>query len=271
MARCRFARSSPPAVSPRLGVALAALALSACADAQDSAPPASGADTSEAVVVADGRDRDARSDQDPASWASQPGVEAAIRAARTHWSAVEPGYEEEVRVLAVADGAFTASEADEHAVLYLMGLWPRCCPKMGVAIIEAGSGDGRLIWNVAFETVAQGLHAVPDLDGDGLDELVLRGEFGMGGDVSESMTLVAFGPDGLVRRGGAPLYESGCAAGREGETAYRVLAAPGPAPSLTAEPFTRSCEGGPWASSGPPEPLALDGADGEGYVDLAIE
>ena len=247
---------------------LATLTLTACADAQPpSTPPA------DLVVVADGRDATADAATDATTWQAHPAIQKAVRDARGHWQAQDPGYEEEVRVMAVADGAFTEAEGAQHAVLYLMALWPRCCPKMGIAVVE---GD-RLVRNVAFEGVAQHIGAVPDLDGDGRGELVLRGSYGMGGDVSESATLVGFGPDGFTVTGGTTIAADGCAAGREGLWASRLLATPAPAgsgdgPAFTVEPYARpSCSDGPWEPASEPEPLPLETAPVETYVDLPVE
>lgn len=167
-------------MTARLVVPLAALALSACADAQS---PSTGAPSE--VVVTDGRDRDEGTvSKAREAWAETPAVGTAVAFARAHWTAADPGYEEEVRVLAVAEGAFAEAGAREHVVLYLMALWPRCCPKLGLAVVGA---DDRLVRNVAFEGTFQDVRPVPDLDGDGRDELALSGTFGMGGDVSGSV------------------------------------------------------------------------------------
>ena len=251
----------------RVAFALGALPLAACVDAQD-AP----------TIVADGRDVDDVPADDSAAmaaWAGFPAVQSALGAARAHWSDRDPGYEEEVRVLAVAEGAFTRPGADEHAVLYLMALWPRCCPKVGVAVVEGtpeAGGPGRLVRNVAFEGPTIGLAAVPDLDGDGLDELALRSAFGMGGDVDESVRLVAIGAEGLIDQTATSVYRSGCAAGRDGEEAVRVLATPGSPPAVVAETYARSrCAAGPWTAAGPPVPLAYAAGPDTASVALPVD
>ncbi len=220
------------------------------------------------VEIADGRAERALSvgsEADLSVWENHAAVRQAMAAARAHWQAQDADYEEDARVLGVAEGAFTAPAADQHAVLYLMSLWPRCCPKIGLAVIE----DDRLVRNVAFESVAQDLAAVPDLDGDGLDELATSGFFGMGGHTSGSVTLLAFTPEGVRTRGSAPILEDGCAAMRDGSTAWRVLARPGP--SFTAERYTQpSCESATWEPAGGAEALELEPYE-VGYTELAPE
>ena len=244
---------------------------SACVDAQT---PTDGLEVAGAPVeVADGRGIDVYAEEDLTAWADRPGVRAAIEGARAHWTAKEPGYEEEVRVLGVAHGAFTRPGVSEHAVLYLMGLWPRCCPKIGLAILEEDpASGGGLVRNAAFEGSTQTIRTVPDLDGDGLDELALIGEFGMGGYTSQSAALVAFGPDGLEGRGAFGTYEGGCAAGQDDETASRILARPGSAPTFTIETYVRSgCEDGLWTLMSGPEPVSVEPPAEDPYVDLPVE
>jgi hypothetical protein len=214
------------------------------------------------VEIADGR-REAPW-VDLSGWDARPAVQQAVAAARAYWQGQDPSYEEEVRVFAVAEGAFTEPGAGQQAVLYLMSLWPRCCPKMGLAVVE---GE-RLVRNVAFEGTAQALSAVPDLDGDGRDELAYDGSFGMGGEESRSVMLVSFGAGGLAEWGGTSIYESNCAtgAGDSRSTAARVLAVPGPA--FTVERYAQpSCETATWEPVGGPEPLALT-PSGVAYIEL---
>lgn len=184
-----------------------------------------------------------------------------------YWRGQDADYEEDMRILAVADGAFTEPETEQRAILFVMSVWPRCCPKAGLAVVE---GD-RLVRNVAFEGIAQTLSAVPDLDGDGLDELAFTGSFGMGGDESSSVTLVAFSPDSLVERGSTALSASSCASGRSDtpSTAAHIWARPGP--EFWVERYTMNgCdETATWTSIGDAELLALDPPYGT-YVELPV-
>jgi hypothetical protein len=235
-----------------LAALVLSVALGGCSDAQTP------------VEVADGRQMEDAADV--SAWAARPEMRAAAAAARAHWRGQDASYEEDVRVMGVADGAFTEAGSAQQAVLFLMSPWPRGNPKVGLAVVEGG----RLVRNVAFEGLAQTLAAVPDLDGDGRDELVLTGEFGMGGEVSRSLTLAAFGDDGLVERGGTFLFGSDCAGrGTSGSTAARVVAVPGPA--FRVERYTQaSCESEAWETDGPEEPLALDPPAGTAYTDLPV-
>ena len=239
-----------------------------CSDAQTPDAAASGTDataaaTADTIVIADGRTFG--EPPDVADWATRAPIQAAFATARAHWQAQDPSYEEETQVMAVAEGAFSEPGASQQAVLYLMSLWPRCCPKMGIAVVQ----DGALVRNVGFESPAQGLAGIPDLDGDGLDELALTGSFGMGGENMTSVTLVSLADSGLRTWGGETIQYDSCAAMQEGGEASRITAVPGP--SFTIERFAlASCESGEYQAGGPPEPLELLAPDEETSVELPV-
>lgn len=215
------------------------------------------------VEIADGRQHTPWVDL--SSWMTHPLLHQASQSARAYWMQKDPEYEEEIQVLSVADGAFTQDGTEQQAVLFEMSRWPRCCPKMGLAIIE---GD-HLVRNVAFEDNAHALRAVADLDGDGRDELFYIGSFGMGGEESGTLTLLGFEADSLRARGHTALYYNACAAGMAGATAAHIQARPGPA--FTVERFTLpSCDTDTWEAVSTPEPFELDPPYGGRYVDLPV-
>jgi hypothetical protein len=246
-------------------VTLVSIVLFGCANAQTPDEAASGsaaAADATPVVIADGRAFSEGADL--SAWSS-PAMPQVFAAARAHWQAQDPGYEEETRVLAVAEGAFTEPGAHQEAVLYLMSLWPRCCPKVGIAILQ----DGALVRNIAYEGSDQRLEAVPDLDGDGRDELVVTGSFGMGGDNSTSISLVSFGDAGFRTWGGTGIQNDSCAAMREDGSAARITAVPSPA--FTIERFTlASCETGEYQPAGDPEPFEFTPPEEETAVELPV-
>lgn len=236
-----------------------ALAVSlGCADAQAPAP-------APPVSLVDGRDLATDPTTDDTD---RPAVRLAIRAATAYWRDRDPAQEAEPRVLAAASGVFTEAGAAQDAVLYLVSLWPRCCPKVGLAVLD---GD-RVVRNVTFESPTQGLRAAPDLDGDGLDEVVLTSTFGMGGSWETSATVLSLGPEGPRSHGSTALFTSDCGTGRPGatEAAVRVLATPGPA--FSAERYTKTCDVAVWTAEGEAAPLTLDPPPPEaGYVDLGAD
>jgi hypothetical protein len=253
----------------RIGFALTLLivVLVDCARAQtpdEAEAPDAANGAAEPVVIADGRSMEPPAVAiDAVDWLARPGVQQAVAAARAHWQGQDPSYEEEVRVLGVAEGAFTEPGAEQQAVLYLMSLWPRCCPKVGIAVVE---GD-RLVRNLAFESTVYDIRSVADLDGDGLDELVELSEFGMGGQFTSSFNLISLVPGGVTVWGGEMTNDNSCAAMQPGATAARVTALPGP--ELTIERYSMAtCEATEWEPVGAPEPMVLDPQPATTYVDL---
>lgn len=241
--------------------ALAALltALAACADGASPGTPTESAP----VVVADGRSSAA---DDAGVGLDDPAVAEAVREALADRGAPAPGFEDEPAVLAAASGSFTRPEVEEQAVLYLLNAWPRCCPSLGLAVVERGPDGGRLVRNVAFEGSFHDVRTIPGLAGDGHDGLVLVGGFGQGGYTESSATVAAFGPDGLAGRGVVPIYEGGCGVPEDGETAARLVADGG---ALQVERFRRDrCRGGEWVADGDAEPFVPAPPSGGGYRSL---
>lgn len=203
---------------------------------------------------------------DLSRWEASAPVMQAIASARSYWSASEPGYEEEVHVLATTTGAFTRADAEQRAVLYGMSVVPRGFPKRGLALLE---GD-RLVRNIAFVLIAEDLRALRDFDGNGRDELVFEGGFGMGGQFSRGVTIAAFGEEGLVELGTASVYESACGTGREGmsgPTSAKISVVPGTG-LVIQRSRQLSCESETWEPIGGPEPLVLVPSEENPFEDL---
>lgn len=130
-------------VRSALAITLFTAAFFGCANAQtpdESAAPGQ-AVAAEPFVIADGRVF--AEAVDVSEWSSRPAIQQAMAVARAHWQAQDPAYEEEVLVMAVAEGSFTEPGASQQAVLYLMSLWPRCCPKLGIATRSSGTSPSR--------------------------------------------------------------------------------------------------------------------------------
>ena len=226
---CPAIAAAPRAIC--LGLLLLTPAVGADVSRLDAAPDVAG------VLLADGRDPGQAGDL--REWSAQPAVLAASREAETFWRARNPVYEHDYRVVATAAGAFTGAATTQTAVLYLLSRWPRALPNMGLVILDA---DGQLLHSYAFEASMQELAAAPDIDGDGLDELLLTGSFGMGGDNQSHITLLSLRDGGPQQLAEAVLATDSCASGsgERGSTAFRLTLLPGPL--LHSEQFRRSCE-----------------------------
>ena len=201
---------------------------------------------------------------DLSDWEAMPAIRQAVAAARSYWSAQEPDYTEDVRVLATASGAFTRPGVEQHAVLYRMSLYPRGFPKKGLAVLE---GE-RLVRNIAFTALHDDVWALPDVDGDGRYELVFAQGFMQGGQVSQGIRLAVFGEEGLQDLGMVDTYESACGAGYEGSTSAEVWVVPG-SPMMIQQYSQSSCEATEWEPQGEPAALELTSRDEALYEDIS--
>ncbi|MFN3597003.1 MAG: FG-GAP repeat protein [Rubricoccaceae bacterium] len=188
-------------------------------------------------------------------WERRAELAQARAQARAFWQRHEMGLEEDFAVVAMAEGRFADSPDGpaQTAVLYRMSGEPRCCARMGLAVVE---GE-RLVRNVAFDGGAQTLRVVPDLDGDGFDELVIGASGGGQGYVASGVELVSLGAGGQVRSWGRlQTGESDCGAMGSTNRQVRVTARSGPV--FTAQPFEGSCQDETLRAAGPPAPVELD-------------
>jgi hypothetical protein len=228
------------------------------------------------VVIVEGRTgMDAPSTESPAQsaadgpqWETSPPVLQAIAAARSYWSAENPNFEEKLRVWESASGAFTRPGAEQHAVLFMMSNIPHCCPPMGLAIVE----DDRLVRNIAFITIAQSVRAIPDIDGDGRDELVFGGGYMGQGMVTEGVNLAAFGEEGLDDFGKASIFESVCGAGYGDEGAFASSLSVVSGPEIIIEHYRQpSCDSETWEPVGEPAPLQpISGDEKTVYTEIPL-
>ena len=176
----------------------------------------------------------------------------ALPTARAHWRAREPGVEEAFEVLDATRGAFTAAGANQRAVLYRYARVPRCCIKQGVAVLD---GD-RVVAHVAFESETYAVGRAADLDGNGVDELLLAG--GGSGQGTTMGSLAVLDLSGGRARSVAWLDTSDddCAAGNPtGMHAARILVRRGPTPQFFREPFASPCGPARWRPAGGRAPV----------------
>lgn len=248
----------------RIGNLLIFAILLGCAQARSPVEIPDG--TARTIVIADGEVGPPASDM--SSWEASPPVMQAIASARSYWSAAEPGYKEEVHVMAAATGAFTRPDVEQQVVFYSMSNIPRGFPKRGLALVE---GE-RLLHNFAFTGIYFDVWALPDIDGDGRDELVLGGSFGQGGQHTSGVTLLALGEEGLSDLGSVEVYNSACAAmaGYEWSNKARITVVPG-SPIMIQSYSQSSCESETWEPTGEPEPLKLVPPEQNRFVDISQE
>jgi hypothetical protein len=183
--------------------------------------------------------RESFPDDDTSEWTQHPAVLIAGRDAEKFWRARNVVYEHDFRVMAAASGAFTKTAATQTSVLYLLSRWPRATPNMGLAVVDAG---GKLLHNFVFEASTQRL-ATADIDGDGLDELMLIGSFGMGGSNETYFTLLSLRDGNPLQLAEMVVAADSCASGAEGRGSTAFVVSLQSGSMLRSEQFSRTCDG----------------------------
>ena len=206
--------------------------------------------------------------ENQARWESEPAVIEARTAARRHFDALHPQADWEFSVLSVSRGAFTQAGTLQHVVLYRVGSSGRCCPLSGLAVVE----DGRLIRNVVSVSNDYYLRPLADIDGDGLNELVVVGDFYAQGTLDSWLSVLEFERVGIRNWGSSSLGVSPCGSGFEGHVpeAQRVTVEPGAVPQFFVYQYrkrgcdSRGNERGAWALQGGRVRLDLTPREGNG-------
>ncbi len=122
----------------------------------------------------------------------------------------------------------------------------------GIVIVE----DQQILAHFVYDGTSgdYAILAVPDVDGDGLSEiLVVSGSTGQGQTTSVG-DLLGWSAKGIKKLGLLDTYEDDCGTGQT-KTAFRILAQPGPKPSFFRQEYQGTCERKGWRKTGPPQPF----------------
>lgn len=139
----------------------------------------------------------------------------------------------------VAEGAFTRPDVKQRAVLYHYCEIARQLRAVGIAVFEGG----RVVAHVVYEGgVDHAMRALPDLDGNGLSEILIA-SYGNGqGYAYGRVTLVELSPNGVRKLGQFESHHDDCGAVENGtETAAVLYVSRGKTPSFLKETFVKSC------------------------------
>lgn len=143
--------------------------------------------------------------------------------------------EEAFSVVDTADGAFTKANAKQRAILYRFCETGHNFANNGLAILEGG----QLAAHVVYEGAADySLHALPDINGNGFDELVLSDGSTNQGYTAQVVALIELGAKGVRKFGLADIYADNCGAAQRCKSeAWRVTATRGATPAFFREGY----------------------------------
>lgn len=163
--------------------------------------------------------------------------------------------EEPAQVLVTVGGAFTVAGTRETLTLYLLNRWPRCCPTVGLILADADEVKA----NFVFEGLFSNMKLLPGGGEAGRDAVVLTGGFGMGGQNSQSATVMHFVGTTLREVGSFGLGESTCGTGSASASSLRRVLRTTENGGFTMQEYFSPCDE-TWEPVGPVSPLILDTA-----------
>lgn len=159
----------------------------------------------------------------------------ALPVARRLWRRAE-GCREEFQVIDAAYGAFTEAGMSQRAILYRFCVTGDDVARGGIAITQAG----RVVAHVTIENAApDGIRRLPDLDRNGVAELLLVDHAEHQGERTTTVSIVQLEPGGVRSLGliGVNRRAAGEAGRDRAEEASILHAIPGPHPRFEMETY----------------------------------
>lgn len=169
---------------------------------------------------------------------------AAKRAWASRQNECTDGWEGVPEVRAVAVGAFTKPDVTQRAILYNYCTPAHAYAFNGIAIVE----NGRVISHLSYQSDWQhAIAAAPDINGNGLSELIVVAGTTNQGTTWSTITLIEMGGREIQKFGFTEVLSDSCGNNEKaGADAYRVLARKGVEPEFYREQFRRGCNQRTW-------------------------
>jgi len=169
----------------------------------------------------------------------------ALPKARRFWRG-NAGCDESFEVIGVASGSFTKTNTEQRAVLYRFCVTGHNFASNGIAIIEGGSMVAHIVYDGGED---YSIGALPDINGNGLSEIILGDGSTNQGYTTSVAILIEATPRVVKRWGIADVYEDNCGTMDECEmTAYKISVKPGPTPIFYREAYKKRNER--WTKAG---------------------
>lgn len=144
---------------------------------------------------------------------------------------------ESFEVVGVASGSFTKPDTEQRAVLYRFCVTGHNFANNGIAIIEGGSMVAHIVYDGGED---YSIGALPDINGNGLSEIILgNGSTNQG--YTTSVVILIEASTGVVKRWGiADVYQDNCGTLEQCEmTAYKISVKPGATPIFYREAYKK--------------------------------
>jgi hypothetical protein len=161
-------------------------------------------------------------------------------------------------ILDSAQGSFTEPRSDQKAVLYRYCMTGHNFALNGIAIIE----NDQVVAHIVYEgTWDYEIDALPDMNGNGLSEMLVAAGGTNMGETWGVIALCEFDGHGIKKIGHTDTYADNCGIEHAtGAEASRLYARVGKTPVFYRETFMTTCTGDdPWKKSGAIEQIVLQG------------
>jgi hypothetical protein len=160
----------------------------------------------------------------------------ALPKARRIWRG-SGGCDEAFEVVGVASGSFTKPGTEQRALLYRFCVTGHNFANNGIAIIEGGSMVAHIVYDGGED---YSIGALPDINGNGLSEIVL-GDGSTNQGYTTSVAVLIEASPGVVKKWGiADVYEDNCGTMDQCEmTAYKIFVKPGQNPIFYRETYKK--------------------------------
>jgi hypothetical protein len=186
--------------------------------------------------------------------------------ARRHWQE-QDHCEEGFSIMDVATGAFTQAKATQKAYLYQYCDIRSGVSNNGIAIVE----NKHVVADVMYEgSWNSALGALPDINHNGLSEILITDNFTGQGYSHGGISLVELASNRIKKLGYIQVSESNCGAVEQGGmmTAYKLYVTPATTPIFYRETFKQSCDtNDQWQKVGKRERVSLDKDETEYFLE----
>jgi hypothetical protein len=179
-----------------------------------------------------------------------------LPAAGAFWGMDCPFAEGAGRIIDAAPGAFTRPGVSQLAILYRQCEYGHNFARNGIAVIEDGRLAAHLVYDAAWDS---GLEALPDIDGDGLSEILVETGGTNMGETWRVVRILELTRDGVEAMGSFPVSSDngGTLEAEPRAMMRRLMAKRSPRPAFFQEEFVGQSRGAAdvWEKVGGLEPV----------------
>lgn len=176
---------------------------------------------------------------------------------RKYWGKLSDNCDGEFELIDVAQGAFTKPQSSQKAFLYRYCATGHNFALNGIAVLEDGQIAAHLVYEGSWDNA---VGALPDIDGDGLSEILIATGGTNMGETWGVISVIELSEKGVSKFGITETYSDNCGAVEKGKaSAHRLQVRVGATPTFYRETFvSQDCgKNGTWAKSEALKPIVM--------------